>query len=349
MLQLPRRSVLKATAGILGAAWLGGGTAMARSMIAAELAKSIGPAGKQLAVRFAHLTDLHAQPEQKAGEGIAACLTHIMARDAASKPSLIITGGDLIMDAFAQGEARTKLQWELLMGKFKDGTDLPVEHCLGNHDIWGWNKLKSGTTGQEKGWGKKYACDVLGMNKPYHSFDRSGWHFIVLDSVLPKGEGYTAGLDAEQFEWLASDLAAVAKTTPVCVVSHIPILGAGVMMVDGLVKENGMLVPAAVMFTNAYQMIELFRKHPNVKLCISGHIHIEERVDFQGVSYICDGAVSGAWWRGAKVDLEARRAKLKADAPPIQSRSDEGYGLFDLFDDGSFDWRYEKYGWQAQA
>ena len=43
------------------------------------------------------------------------------------------------------------------------------------------------------------------------------------------------------------------------------------------------------------------------------------------------GAVSGAWWKGPK------------------DRCAEGYGLFDLFDDGTFKHQYVPYGWQAQA
>ena len=56
---------------------------------------------------------------------------------------------------------------------------------------------------------------------------------------------------------------------------------------------------------------ELFKKHGNVKLCLSGHMHLNDRCDVDGVSYICDGAVSGAKWKGSK------------------RQTAEGYGLID--------------------
>jgi hypothetical protein len=53
--------------------------------------------------------------------------------------------------------------------------------------------------------------------------------------------------------------------------------------------------------------------------------------ELDGVTYVCDGAVSGAWWKGPK------------------ERCAEGYGLFDLFDDGSFKHQYVPYGWKIEG
>lgn len=78
------------------------------------------------------------------------------------------------MDAFAEGFDRTKLQWELFTGALRRECSLEVRHCIGNHDIWGWNKAKSKTTGDEKGWGKSWATETLGLDRPYYSFERGG-------------------------------------------------------------------------------------------------------------------------------------------------------------------------------
>ncbi|HEY0007665.1 MAG TPA: hypothetical protein VGB55_02980, partial [Tepidisphaeraceae bacterium] len=64
-------------------------------------------------------------------------------------------------------------------------------------------------------------------------------------------------------------------------------------------------------------------------LCISGHVHQVERLQMHGVHYVCNGAVSGGWWKG-----------------PNQGECDAGYGMFNLYDDGSFDHDYVVYGWK---
>ena len=50
-----------------------------------------------------------------------------------------------------------------------------------------------------------------------------------------------------------------------------------------------------------------------------------------GITYINDGAVSGSWWKG-----------------PLEGVP-EGFGVIDLRPDGTFDHRYETYGWTAQG
>lgn len=320
---LSRREALKA-AGFLGAAAMLGGS-LPRAAAATPAARS----QPRRVLRLAHLTDLHIQPERRAYEGVVACLHH--AQSQADKPDLILTGGDLIMDALVTKQARVKTQWDLLLKAFKNECSIPVEHCLGNHDIWGWHKSKTGTTGDEPTWGKRWAMDVLGLPGPYRSFDRAGWHFVVLDSVYPDGDAgqYIGRLDEAQHEWLAADLAAVPETTPVLVLSHIPILTVTPMAVTQDKVGRDWRVPASYMLTDWRRLHALFQKHPNVKLALSGHMHLCDRVEYGGVTYICGGAVCGSWWKGRHVDC------------------DEGYGLVDLYDDGSFAYEYVKYGWSA--
>ncbi|MGE0482096.1 MAG: metallophosphoesterase [Phycisphaerae bacterium] len=279
-------------------------------------------------LRFAHLTDSHIQPERMADQGYAACLRHVQSQK--DKPELIVTGGDLIMDGFAADEARTKLQWELYLKVLKSECSLPVRHTLGNHDVWGWNKEKSRTTGDEPMWGKRWALDLLGLPRPYHSFDLAGWRFITLDSITSRGDGYIGRLDDEQFEWLTEQLAQAPTGAPVVVVSHIPILAGCVLAYDKDADKNAKTtINGGLMHTDAGRITKLFQKHRNVRLCLSGHIHELDRVEYNGVAYICDGAVSGAWWKGK--NRECR----------------EGYGVIDLFDDGSFEHQYVAYGWEA--
>jgi predicted phosphodiesterase len=290
-------------------------------------------------VRIAHLTDTHIQTELRGNEGVAACLEHIRGQQGVD---LIVHTGDIVFDAFDQEIGRTRSLWDLWQKTFADGWNGRVRYCLGNHDIWGWNKEKSGTSGGEPGWGKKLAIDTLGVpgavrDGCYYSFDEGGggwggggggggWHIVILDSVRPSGNGYYGGLDDEQYEWLQADLAA-HRQKPTLIVSHISIFTATVLDVEA--KERKRQVSSAVMFDDWPRVKKLFLENPQVRLCISGHMHLIDRVEYNGVTYCCNGAASGAWWKGANKECR------------------EGYTLVDLYSDGTFENRYVEYGWRA--
>ena len=54
------------------------------------------------------------------------------------------------------------------------------------------------------------------------------------------------------------------------------------------------------MVSEVEKLKELFLRHPRIKLALSGHMHQVDRVDYQGIAYICGGAVSGNWWDAGK-------------------------------------------------
>ena len=314
--KIERRGFLKATAGALGGlAFTSGQT------------KSVAATAAKRVLRVAHLTDVHVYPDRKAPEGMASCLRHVQSQP--DKPDLILFGGDQIMDAFAQTRPRAQIQWTIWNGVLKAENSLPYKFCLGNHDIWGWDRAKSQTTGNEPDYGKKWAVGLLGMPARFYSFDKAGWHFIALDSVQPGAEepGYAAYLDAEQLDWLTKDLARVPATTPILVWSHVPIVSAMPLVKDRKKPTDEMTVGAGLVHTDSRMLIDLFAKHPNVKACLSGHLHLVEHVQIKGVNYHCNGAVCGLWWKGKNAGF------------------DEGYALLDLFDDGSYTCEYHSYGW----
>lgn len=286
------------------------------------------PAPKR-AVRIAHLTDIHVQPERGAIKGFEAALVH--AQSQKDKPQMVMTGGDLVMDSLGATPERLKTEWDIYTSVLKQHCSLPVEHCLGNHDVWGWNDI--GKYGKESKFGKLYAQDRLALDAPYRSFDRAGWHFIVLDSTHRKaeGNGYIARLDDKQFEWLADDLAKTPKTTPVFVLSHIPIISVCSMFDGENEKTGNWVVPGSWMHIDARRIKDLFKKHPNVKLCVSGHEHLRDQVVYNDVTYVCAGAVSGGWWGGDYYECTY------------------GYSLIDLYRDGTFRTEYVPYGWKTQS
>lgn len=278
------------------------------------------------AARVVHMTDFHVQPELRAQEGMTAALHH--AQLLKPSPDLIITGGDLVMDAFAATEARTRIQWDIFLNTLRSECRLPVEHCIGNHDVWGWDQTRSGTLGTEAQWGKRWAEDVLGVQR-FRSFNRFGWHFIILDSTHRKDQGFVGLLDDEQYAWLENDLAVTDTSTPVVVVSHIPLVSVCAFFNLPHVQGTDWNIPGFYVHTDAWRLRDLFIRYPNVRLCLSGHVHQLERIDYQGVVYFCNGAVCGNWWHGPYHNCP------------------EGYAIIDLYDDGTFEHAYVAYGWTA--
>jgi 3',5'-cyclic-AMP phosphodiesterase len=307
---------------------LTGAMAAAGGLLGQE-AQGQGPGaglGRKRVLRLAHLTDAHLQPEKGAEEGMAMCLRHAQGQ----KPDLILQGGDAVMEVLNCDAARARAQADVWQRVIKAECSTPIEHCIGNHDVWGVDKVKSKTTGRERNWGKQWAMDLYGLSARYRTFDRAGWRFIVLDSTFITERGYTAKLDPEQFAWLKRTLETTDKSMPVLVLSHIPILTVTAYFDGDNEKTGDWVVPGAWMHIDARAIKNLFYKHPNVKVCLSGHIHLVDRVDYLGVGYVCNGAVCASWWGGRNQECR------------------EGYGLVDLFDDGTFENRYVEYGWVAR-
>lgn len=321
---LTRRSLVKA--GLAGAATL-------PSLARAES----GPSARR-SLRIAHLTDIHVQPELESAKGLAACFAHVQSLPERGEAAvdLIVTGGDTIMDCMEAGRDRTQTQWDLWKKVKADACGLDVKSVVGNHDVWGWTKSKARTTGDEHLYGKKWACEQFGRALPYESFNRGGWHVVLLDSVFPHEDGYIGKIDDAQWDWLQRDLEAVPAATPVVIVSHIPILSVNPLATAkpggaGTDGKPAFSVSGGMVHVDHQRFQELFAKHPNVKTCLSGHLHIVERIEFGGVSYLCNGAVSASWWKGK------------------HRGTDFGYAVVDLHDDGTVESRYVPYGWTART
>lgn len=278
---------------------------------------------EQSILRIAHMTDVHVQSERGAGEGLAQALAHMKALE--RPPQLLLTGGDAVMNATGESEERVAAQWEVWHSAMAGRGALEAFHCLGNHDAMSWDAA-DGIALEHK----ERAIAELAMPGRYYSFVRGGWRFVVLDSCQPLGGGYTAHLDREQWHWLEAELEA-AKHQPVLVLSHVPILSVtGAIYDDQRMREHQWQIPGDWMHTDAYKLQKLFQQYPNVRMCLSGHMHLRDRCEYNGVTYICDGALCAGWWGG---DLE---------------QCDEGYGLLDLCADGSFDYEYVAFGWQPR-
>ncbi|MBX3423303.1 MAG: metallophosphoesterase [Pirellulaceae bacterium] len=284
---------------------------------------------RQRSVRLVHLTDVHVQPARSAPQGLAQAIRHI--HWLPDQPDFILNGGDAIGDALEVGADEVAVQWKLWKAAWKEHGTLPVRNCLGNHDIWGWNKAKSKTQGNESGWGKQIALEQLELERGYYRFDHGGWRFLILDSLTFDEEtAYRAELDPAQFQWLTDELQGTPPEMPVAVASHVPILTVGTV---GFSHELRKYPQATRMLSHldAAELLMLLRRFPNVKLCLSGHTHLTEHVMFGGIGFVNSGAVSGLWWKGDFL------------------HTDEGYHVIDLYSDGTYQIQYVSYGWQADG
>lgn len=298
----------------------------AASILAACLTTSPeeGPAqaGRpKVALRIAHISDMHIEPTGPGIEGFTRALRHVHALD--PRVDFILNTGDCVMESLGADKARTQRQWDAFNGVLRAECSLPIHHAIGNHDVWGWG-LPAGVQTEVSSdalFGKGMALEQLGLMNRYYSFDEAGWRFLVLDSThtpdIKPGIPYTGKLDDEQYAWLEQTLAATPDSMPVCVASHIPVLAACEFL-DGDNEATGnWIVPGAWVHIDARRIYQLLGQHPNVRLCLSGHTHQVEDLRYHGVKYLTNGAICGDWWRGAYFDF-----------PP-------GYVLVTIFADGS--------------
>ena len=152
----------------------------------------------------AFISDIHIKPSAIAEAGMQKALQHV--NQLKQQPDFIINGGDSIMDALAASKEKTQTQWDLFNKIMQAENKIPVKHCIGNHDIWGWQVKED--VKSDLIYGKAWWLQQMGYTKTFYSFTHNNWHFIVLDSVQENKGGYIALLDDEQFSWLEKELEA---------------------------------------------------------------------------------------------------------------------------------------------
>ncbi len=269
----------------------------------------------------AFITDIHIKPSAIAEAGMQKALQNI--NQLKQAPDFVINGGDSIMDALSADKEKTKTQWTLFNKIMQAENKLPIKHCIGNHDIWGW-QLKEDVKSDSL-YGKAWWLQQTGYSKTYYSFTHNNWHFIFLDSVQENKGGYIALLDDEQFSWLEKELEG-NKEKMICIVSHIPIISfCSAMFSKDMLPNGDWKLSRALLHTDARKIKDLFKNHPNIKTCLSGHIHLQDEVNYLGIKYYCNGAISGSWWNGAFQDF----------AP--------AYALFNFYNDGTVERKMIEY------
>jgi 3',5'-cyclic AMP phosphodiesterase CpdA len=268
--------------------------------------------------RFIFMTDIHVQPEQHAAKGFARAILKVNEL----APNFVITGGDLIMDALGQSFERADSLYNLY-AKMLNQFQMPVYNTIGNHEVFGLYE-NSGIPTKHVEYGKKMFKNRLGEGKTYYSFDYDNWHFIILDGIgFTPDRRYVGQIDSLQLLWLKSNLLKLDKNTPIVISTHIPLFSIYGQMKNGptfAMSESSVI-------TNALDVMEILQGY-NLRLVLQGHLHIVEEICYHNTSFITGGAVSGAWWKGAR------------DSFP------EGFIVIDI-KGNDFTWNYVTYGWHV--
>jgi Icc protein len=266
---------------------------------------------------FIFLTDTHLEPELHGAVGTSMAFKKASTLHA----DFAIQGGDHIFDALAVPTSKS-MELFRIYDETQQQLGLKTYHTIGNHDVVGLYPA-SGMNPSDKLYGKVYFQEHIGPL--YQSFDHKGVHFILLDSIgFTPERAYYGLIDDAQMTWLKTDLEKTGPTTPVIVVTHIPMISAyGQYMAPPATPSKYV----SLTVSNAHDVWPLFVGH-NVLGVLQGHTHVNERVEWRGVPYITSGAVSGNWWEGTHYGTP------------------EGFTVCTVRD-GKLMTRYETYGFKA--
>ncbi|MEE4273637.1 MAG: metallophosphoesterase [Thermoanaerobaculales bacterium] len=268
-------------------------------------------------LRLVFYTDVHALPDWGAPEAVARVSKAVNA----TRPELVIGGGDLIYDAFETTRAASKPQWDTYMSMHR-GIDAPVEVVLGNHDL---TAVKPADGSDPSADPRKVFRNTLGLDRTWRVVEADGHRIFLLDSVEIGGEhGYRGGVSAEQIDWLRSEIGRTDTDTPVILVTHLPLLSAIPLAAYGATSP----VTKNILVVNNREVLKLFAEH-NLVLVLQGHLHAEEMLRWGGTTFITGGAVCGDKWRGPRLGTP------------------EGFGVLTLRRD-RIDWKYQSINWEAR-
>ncbi len=211
-------------------------------------------------------------------------------------PDFIVQNGDFFQPS---GAAAIMDQWNRFSG--------PKYHVLGNHDMDTCDKAT--------------IMGIWGMSKPYYSFDRGGYHFVVMDRNFlrqsdgtlvdyassnwsPFGSPFRSFSDTAQLLWLQQDLA--SNKLPVIVFMHQPVF------LSQWTTELGNADDILTIFDAANLTADL---GSNGKVCavFMGHDHDDRYGERVGVHYFLLNSASYAYNGDAYYYKEALFAFVTLD------------------------------------
>jgi len=275
-------------------------------------------------LRMAHLTDIHVFPNKVAEYGMAQALIDV--NESKNKVEFIVNGGDAILNKYEVTKSRIQAQWNTFHNVLKENNNLEIHHCIGNHDLYSF-----ALPDYRHRDSKKWALQEYQIQSPYYSFTKQNWKFIVLDSIHGRNSvpGYYGNLGDEQYLWLEKELQDTPSDTFICIITHIPILAICTIFDGNNHADKKWNVPDNCLHADASKLTKLFYRFKNIKVCLSGHIHLIDHVNYLGIDYYCNGAVSGSWWNGTYLEC------------------DPAYAIMNFYADGTSGRELMNYNWKA--
>jgi Icc protein len=230
---------------------------------------------------FAFLTDIHIRPDMNAPKYFQMCIDMVNELN----PDFVLTGGDLIFDAM-RGNYNHCDSLFTLFTEMSKGFNMPLYPCIGNHDLFAIYKESPENENHPD---YKYGMYERYFGDTYYSFNHKGWHFIVLNSLIVNDYKYKGYFHEEQLEWLKNDLKKLHESTPIVLVSHIPLITTWQFVNGG---------SGAV--KNAVEVFKLL-ENKNLKLILQGHIHWYEYGFINNrFHFITGGSIAGNGWKGRR-------------------------------------------------
>ena len=198
----------------------------------------------------------------------------------------------------------------------------PIHAAIGNHDLVAAMPSDGSAPSDDP---RKIFREKMGIENTYRSVDVAGYHIVILDAIDVTRDDlvYRGFVGQEQMDWLKADLKRVDATTPIILMTHMPLLTSFYEATLGATQP----APRNRIIVNSLEVLAAFEKH-NLPLVLQGHLHVNEMLRWQDTTFITGGAVCGKWWRGPWYGTE------------------EGFGVVTI-ENGRVDWRYIDYGWDA--
>ena len=143
-------------------------------------------------------------------------------------------------------------------------------HVIGNHEMDG-------------DFSREQVVSYFKIPAKYYSFEKNGFHFIVLDGndkKEPPQSGYSRFIGLEQQQWLKQDL--VNTDLPTIIFSHQSLEDEGGV-------ENGSEIRQILQNANQNSAKK------KVIACFSGHHHIDYAAEINGIYYLQVNSMSYSW------------------------------------------------------
>ena len=175
-----------------------------------------------------------------------------------------------------------------------DSLGYPYYPMGGNHDF---------VVKDSRAWFVEAFHAHLPEKRTYYSFDHNNLHFAVLDPWWKWADGTLSEVSEEiiavrqqrslegarwevpehQLEWLNADLKENSGTATI-VASHFPAVPIPERMIRPGMQNGGCL-------ENGQILIDLLKRHPQVKAIFSGHVHLHFVERLNGLTQVCTGAL----------------------------------------------------------